>query len=132
VQKWRKRTNVSDAPMGPKATYSTVLARCERNGIDYVFGQPGNKALHADPVIVACADACATDRALGLASSGPGVLRRFAETRCAAKSWGLTKCRVVARIEASSLGLDIRRSAPPDVRRPMIARSPRYFAPVSA
>ena len=25
VQKWRKRTNVSDAPMGPKAIHSTVL-----------------------------------------------------------------------------------------------------------
>jgi len=25
VQKWRKRTNVSDAPMGPKAIHSSVL-----------------------------------------------------------------------------------------------------------
>lgn len=25
MQKWRKRTNVSDAPMGPKAIHSTVL-----------------------------------------------------------------------------------------------------------
>lgn len=85
-----------------------IMAWCERNGIDYVFGLPGNKALHADPVIVACADACATDRAQGLASGGPGVLRRYAETRYAAKSWGPAKRRVAARIEASSLGLDIR------------------------
>ncbi len=85
-----------------------IMAWCEANGIDYVFGLPGNKALHADPVIVACADTCATDRALGLASGGPGVLRRYAETRYAAKSWGPTKRRVTARIEASSLGLDIR------------------------
>jgi hypothetical protein len=35
-------------------------------------------------------------------------LRRYAETGYAAKSWGTTKRRVVARIEASSLGLDIR------------------------
>jgi hypothetical protein len=93
-----------------------IMKWCDDNGIDYVFGLPGNKALHADPVIVAHGDACATDRALGLASggsgggsgSGPGVLRRYAETRYAAKSWGPTKRRVTARIEASSLGLDIR------------------------
>jgi len=85
-----------------------IMTWCEKNGIDYVFGLPGNKALHADPVIVACADACATDRALGLASGGPDVLRRYAETRYAAKSWGPTKRRVTARIEATSLGLDIR------------------------
>ena len=85
-----------------------IMAWCEANGIDYVFGLPGNKAIHADPVIVSCADACATDRALGLASGGPGVLRRYAETRYAATSWGPIKRRVAARIEASSLGLDIR------------------------
>lgn len=36
------------------------------------------------------------------------MLRRYAETRYAAKSWGPTKRRVAARIEASPLGLDIR------------------------
>ena len=35
-------------------------------------------------------------------------LRRYAETRYAAKSWGADTRRVVARVEASSLGLDIR------------------------
>ena len=35
-------------------------------------------------------------------------MRRYAETRYAAKTWGNTERRVVARIEASSLGLDIR------------------------
>jgi hypothetical protein len=35
-------------------------------------------------------------------------LRRYAETRYAAKTWGATERRVVARIEASSLGLDVR------------------------
>ena len=62
------------------------------------------RALHADPVIAAEGDACATDRALRELVE----LRRYAETRYAAKSWGTTKRRVVARIEASSLGLDIR------------------------
>jgi hypothetical protein len=81
-----------------------IMAWCEANGIDYVFGLPGNKALHADPVIVGHSDACATDRA----QRGLGVLRRYAETRYAAKSWGSRQRRVAARIEASSMGLDIR------------------------
>ena len=81
-----------------------IMAWCEAHSIDYVFGLPGNKALHADPVIVSRSDACATDRAL----RGLGVLRRYTETRYAAKSWGAMERRVVARIEASNLGLDIR------------------------
>jgi hypothetical protein len=81
-----------------------IMAWCEANGIDYVFGLPGNKALHADPIIVSHSDACATDRAL----RDLGVLRRYAETRYAARSWGPVKRRVAARIEASSMGLDIR------------------------
>lgn len=81
-----------------------IMTWCEANGVDYVFGLPGNKALHADPVIVSHGDACATDRAL----RGLGVLRRYAESRYAAKSWGPAKRRVTARIEASSMGLDIR------------------------
>lgn len=36
------------------------------------------------------------------------MLRRYAETRYAAKSWGDNGRRVVARIEASTMGLDIR------------------------
>jgi hypothetical protein len=56
------------------------MAWCEANGIDYVFGLPGNKTLHADPVIVTQGDACATDRAL----RGLVELRRYAETRYAA------------------------------------------------
>lgn len=80
------------------------MAWCEANDVDYVFGLPGNRTLHADPVIVGEGDACATDRALRELVE----LRRYAETRYAAKSWGTTKRRVVARIEASSLGLDIR------------------------
>jgi hypothetical protein len=81
-----------------------IMAWCEANAIDYVFGLPGNKALHGDPVIVDRADACATDRAL----RGLGVLRRYTETRYAARSWGPRQRRVAARIEASSMGLDIR------------------------
>ena len=81
-----------------------IMAWCEANTIDYVFGLPGNRTLHADPVIVAAADAVCVDRA----TRGLPVLRRDAETRYAAKSWGATDRRVVARIEATTLGLDIR------------------------
>ena len=80
-----------------------VMAFCEANGIDYVLGLPTNAVLRADPTIVSAADACATKRAI---KQYP-VLRTYAETRYGAKSW---KCqrRVVARIEASTMGMDIR------------------------
>ena len=80
-----------------------VMAFCEAHGIDYVFGLPTNAALRADPKIVAAADACAVKRA----EDNQVVLRTYAETRYGAKSW---KCqrRVAARIEASTLGMDIR------------------------
>lgn len=85
-----------------------IMAWCEAHSIDYVFGLPGNKVLHTDPAIVTQGDACATDRALGLTSGGLGVLCRYAETRYAAGSWATAKRCVAARIEASSLGVDIR------------------------
>jgi len=80
-----------------------VMAFCEAQGIDYVFGLPTNAVLRADPEIVKSADACAVKRA----EEDRVVLRHYAETRYGAKSW---KCqrRVVARIEASTLGMDIR------------------------
>jgi hypothetical protein len=81
-----------------------IMAWCEANKVDYVFGLPGNRMLHADPAIVGMADAVCVDRA----TRGSPVLRRYAETRYAAKSWGTTGRRVVARIEASTMGLDIR------------------------
>ena len=81
-----------------------IMAWCEANKVDYVFGLPGNRMLHADPVIVGAADAVCVDRA----TRGWPVLRRYGETRYAAKSWGTTNRRVVARIEASTMGLDIR------------------------
>jgi hypothetical protein len=77
---------------------------CETNKVDYVFGLPSNRMLHADPAIVGVADAVCVDRA----TRGWPVLRRYAETLYAAKSWGTTGRRVVARIEASTMGLDIR------------------------
>ena len=80
-----------------------VMAFCEAHGIDYVFGLPTNAALRANPEIVKVADACAVKRA----AENRVALRHYAETRYGAKSW---KCqrRVVARIEAGTLGMDIR------------------------
>ena len=80
-----------------------VMAWCEGNGVDYVLGLPTNAVLRADPVIVTAADACATKRAI----RHYPVLRNYAETRYGAKSWSCRR-RVAARIEASTMGMDIR------------------------
>ncbi len=78
-----------------------VMAWCEANAVDYIFGLPGNAVLSrlleeaADDVRVRCAEAQAP------------MLRRYAEVRYGAKSWGRQR-RVSARIEASTMGLDIR------------------------
>nr|WP_039391145.1 IS1380 family transposase [Novosphingobium sp. MBES04] len=80
-----------------------VMAFCEAAGVDFVFGLPTNATLRAEPAIVAAADACAVRRAERQAP----VLRSYAEIRYGAKSWNRQR-RVVARIEASTLGMDIR------------------------
>ena len=80
-----------------------VMAFCEGHGVDYVLGLPTNAVLRAEPIIVTAADACATKRAI---RQHP-VLRAYAETRYGAKSWACQR-RVVARIEASTMGMDIR------------------------
>ena len=74
---------------------------CDRRGLDYLFGVTGTKALAAkiedvvDPIRVQFAQ-------------GDGrPVRGFAEARHGAKSWKKER-RVVARIEATHLGLDIR------------------------
>jgi Transposase DDE domain group 1 len=78
-----------------------VMAWCEANGIDYIFGLPGNAVL--DRLVEPAADDVRVRRAEGEAL----VVRRHAETRYGAKSWRCER-RVAARIEASTLGLDIR------------------------
>ena len=80
-----------------------VMAFCEAHGIDYVLGLPTNRTLHADPRIVAVADAAAVKRA----EDGLAVVRTYAETRYGARTWPCQR-RVVARIEASILGMGIR------------------------
>jgi hypothetical protein len=74
---------------------------CEKHGIDYLFGVTGTKALAAK--IEDVVDPIRVERA----QAGAAAVRGFAETRHKAKSWKHER-RVVARIEATPLGLDIR------------------------
>ena len=74
---------------------------CEKHGLDYLFGVTGTKALATKVEDVA--DPIRVERA----QTGAAAVRGFAETRHAAKSWKKQR-RVVARIEATPLGLDIR------------------------
>jgi Transposase DDE domain group 1 len=78
-----------------------VMAWCDDNGIDYIFGLPGNTVLQR--LVDATADDIRTRRAL----EHRQVLRGYAETRYKAKSWKAER-RVCARIEATALGLDVR------------------------
>jgi hypothetical protein len=78
-----------------------VMAWCEENAIDYVFGLAGNKVLKR--LVDASADDIRTRRAL----EQKPVLRGYVETRYEAKSWKAER-RVAARIEATTMGLDIR------------------------
>jgi hypothetical protein len=74
---------------------------CEKHGLDYLFGVTGTKALAAK--VEDIADPIRVRRA----ETGAAAVRGYAETLHAAKSWKRQR-RVVARIEATPLGLDIR------------------------
>jgi Transposase DDE domain group 1 len=78
-----------------------VMAFCEAEGIDYVFGLPTNAVLRA------AVEETADDVRVRRAEANAPVLRRYAETRYRAKSWSCER-QVVARVEATALGLDIR------------------------
>ena len=78
-----------------------VMAWCEANAVDYIFGLPGNVVLSR------LVEAVADDVRVRRAEAAAPVLRRYAETRYRAKSWTRER-RVSARIEASTQGLDIR------------------------
>ena len=78
-----------------------VMDWCDTQGIDYVFGLPGNAVLAR--AVEEAADDIRTRRAL----DQKPCLRGYTETRYRAKSWK-TERRACARIEATTLGLDIR------------------------
>jgi hypothetical protein len=78
-----------------------VMAWCEANGLDYIFGLAGNAVL--DRLVEPVAD----DVRVRRAQTQAPVVRRYCETRYGARSWRCER-RVAARIEATTQGLDIR------------------------
>ena len=78
-----------------------VMAWCEVNGADYIFGLAEKPPLKAK--LQEAADAVRTERA----EKNADAVRGFTETMYAAKSWPIER-RVAARIEATPLGLDVR------------------------
>jgi hypothetical protein len=78
-----------------------VMDWCDANHTDFVFGLPGNGVLR-DLV-----EPAADDVRVRRAEADVPVIRRYTETRYAARSWSKQR-RVAARIEASTQGLDIR------------------------
>jgi hypothetical protein len=78
-----------------------AMAFCEQNGISYIFGLAGTKPLTAKVQDVA--EVVRTRRAV----DDHEVVRGFAETKHRAGTWSCER-RVIARIEATRLGLDIR------------------------
>jgi Transposase DDE domain group 1 len=78
-----------------------VMAWCEANGIDYIFGLPGNAAVKR------LVEPAADDVRVRRAQAQAPVVRRYCEVRYGARSWHCER-RVAARIEATTQGLDIR------------------------
>jgi hypothetical protein len=78
-----------------------VMAWCEANGLDDIFGLSGNAVL--DRLVEPMTDDIRVRRAQAQAP----VIRRYTEARYGAKSWHCER-RVAARIEATPKGLDIR------------------------
>ena len=78
-----------------------AMAWCEENGVDYIFGLGGNRAL------AALAYEVADDLKVHRAEAGADRMRAFATFAYAARSWDRER-RVVARLEASTRGFDAR------------------------
>jgi Transposase DDE domain group 1 len=78
-----------------------VMEWCDENGVDFIFGLPGNAVL--DRLVDETADDIRTRRTL----DQEPCQRGFAEISYRAKTWN-TDRRACARIEATTKGLDIR------------------------
>jgi hypothetical protein len=74
----------------------------ERHRVGYVFGLAGNRVL-----LDRTAD-LAEDVAVRRAEEGADKVRRFRDLRYAARSWKNKERRVIARVEATTLGSDSR------------------------
>jgi hypothetical protein len=79
-----------------------AMAWCERNRVGYIFGLAGNKVLLR--CVTASTEQVALDR---LDAPAESKVRRYAEFWYGAKTWK-TERRVIARLEASSQGVDSR------------------------
>ena len=77
------------------------MAWCEANGVDYIFGLPGNAVL--DRLVEAAADDVRVRRAEAQAPRFAALPRP-----ATGPNPGASKRRVAARIEATTMGLDIR------------------------
>lgn len=75
---------------------------CENNDVDYIFGLSGNDTLRV--MIEPKADAIRVNRAL----SGADKVRGYCSVKYAAKTWPGDRRRVVARMEATTMGFDTR------------------------
>jgi len=78
-----------------------VMAWCEANEVDYIFGLSGNA------VLAQLVETAADDVRVRHAEGEAEVVRRYTQIRYGAKSWACER-RVAARIEATRKGLDIR------------------------
>jgi hypothetical protein len=78
-----------------------VMDWCEASDVDYIFGFGGNPVLHT--MVRPISDELCVRRAI----TGAEKRRTWKALHYGAKSWG-TQRRMVARIEATTLGLDIR------------------------
>lgn len=78
-----------------------VMAWCEENGIEFIFGLPGNAVLSR--LVEVAADDVRGRRAEAEAAADDARVRRYAETSYGAKSRGCER-RVAARIAANAGG----------------------------
>jgi hypothetical protein len=78
-----------------------AMAWCEDNGVDYIFGLPGNRRLDA------LAAAVADDLKVRRAEARAEKMRAFTSFAYAAKSWNRER-HIVTRLEATIRGFDAR------------------------
>lgn len=78
-----------------------VMELLESLGCSYILGLPGNTRLKE------IAQPWCEDAATRWATTGKSKVRRFFETSYAARSWSCPR-RVIARIEATAMGTDVR------------------------
>lgn len=84
-----------------------AMAWCEKNHVRYVFGLAGNPVLHASVERTGLALAASYAHAVGRRGAQARKVRGFTEFRYSAGTWDRER-RVIARVEASDLGVDNR------------------------